>query len=151
MSDGSTDGTGLGEASPYRWYYGEQMAAVSDEEIVGIGFKSDAVIGGVYWYQLTNIAPAQNRDKTFEIDGAELRAVIARAQRSGAHDVLCIWHSHRLSIEPSDSDLEFFPGWLTDKAVVWHVPTATSSVYDESGVVFSITHSDVSPLATQEI
>jgi proteasome lid subunit RPN8/RPN11 len=142
----------------YRWRRGEWLAAtLPTEEIVGLGFLTDEntlrsddaedrPIGSVIEYvQLTNIAHASVRDRTFEIDGTEVKAVCTRMGKTP----VALWHSHTQSVEPSVEDVEFFPAWLVEIGAIFHAPSGQTTLYTGDGVCFPVMQT-TTPLATTD-
>jgi proteasome lid subunit RPN8/RPN11 len=109
-------------------------------EVVGMAFET---VNGVMWYELTNIS--DQPDRRFEVDGEEVRYYL---QMHHARPFV-LWHSHVKSVEPSITDLESFPVWLTDMGAIFHAPSGQTTLYDASGVIFSPTPGSTVPLATQ--
>ena len=117
------------------------MVAGDYSEIVALGFprktfvtdkvRAAGLADELHWVQLTNVAPAQVRGNTFEIDGVEVQLTCLRY---GAMPV-AMWHSHRDLVVPSDTDLETFPDWLVSVAVIYHIPTESTVAYTGNGVI----------------
>lgn len=123
-----------------RWHYGEFLAKIdSSAEIVALGFpragcwvSGDVLLGNgdIEYVQLTNVAPAAVRDKRFDIEGVEVQAVCRRMQKSP----FALWHSHTQSVEPSETDLEFFPAHLVKYGAIFHAPSGQTTLYTGDGV-----------------
>lgn len=107
-------------------------------ELVAIGFVDPLEPQDVSWYALTNehVHPAGN----FTIGVGQLSWVLADAQARGMMDWdRVLWHSHVRTVEPSSFDVETFPAWLCAVGLVYHVPSGTTTVYNQSGTINSIT------------
>lgn len=127
----------------FRWLGGELLAQVSDREVVGLGFRNP-VTKHIIWEQLTNVAPAHTADRMFDIEGVEVRALIVAY---GAQPVY-LWHSHTRSLEPSTTDIEFFPAWLVERGVIYCAPLDQTTLYDASGVITVPTPDQADSLTT---
>jgi proteasome lid subunit RPN8/RPN11 len=129
LIDGLTS-VGLIDVEKYRWAHGESMARAERFEVVGLGFESD---GRIIYHQLQNVAPLRRRDRMFEVEGTHLRNVV---EHVGQQPVV-LWHSHTVSVEPSETDVETFPSWLVNTGVIYHSPSDSMTLYNESGVIYT--------------
>ena len=118
-----------------RWIRGEELAATSSIEVVGLGFPKRS---GLDWVQLENIAT--DGTHKFAIDGIAVQNAIG-LMKVAPH---VLWHSHSGELTgPSETDVEFFPTWLVGIGCVFHVPTGLTTLYDETGLISSLQSHDV--------
>lgn len=121
---------------------------------------------GALWYRMENVAqPSADGRGEFLVEGPELaRACLAAAQELGyvqlgadtrrgvdamlRERVVVLWHTHTATTEPSREDIAEFPTWLADYGMVYHVPSGTTTVYNNSGIISSTRVSIESALAT---
>ena len=132
------------------------------KELVALGIvteahEADGVVEGdsIMWYELENTAAADGSGRgEFFVDGTNIFETLRRAAdqlgylRIGADTRRCIdamlrervcviWHTHTATIDPSREDVAEFPRWLADAGMVYHVPTGITTVYNESGIIYS--------------
>lgn len=133
------------------------------KELVALGIEDgDAYV----WFELSNSAE-ENPDGRgeFFVDGMDLYEVLVSAAsdlghlQTGMQDRQCVdamlrervvvlWHTHTATVEPSREDIAEFPTWLADYGMVYHVPSGTTTVYNNSGMISSTRVSIESALAT---
>lgn len=125
---------------------------------------------GVTWFELENSAehPSADGRGEFFVEGEDIMRVLERAsvqlgdaQLGGSfrqpidallrERVVILWHTHVATTDPSQADIEEFPVWLADYGMVFHVPSQTTTVYNQSGVISSSSTLDVSSVRVQDV
>lgn len=105
----------------------------SAPEYVALGFEIDDGADSIIWYRLTNTAGVGE----FLVDGEEVKAVLTAFQNSPENDLLLsivLWHSHYISVEPSEADVEHFPEWV-NTGMVFHAPSGVTTLYNAAGSI----------------
>lgn len=132
------------------------IAGEAAKEFVALGFITDVSpegeLGDVVWFQLNNCAGSGE----FLVEGDEILRVLGVAMQDGrvggteggVNMPRVLWHSHYLAVEPSDADVQEFPGWLVDVGMVYHAPSGQTTLYNHSGVISSTTNVDSASIAT---
>lgn len=86
------------------------------------------------WFDLTESNLAPNGE--FYVEAEAVAAVLATAAEQGLDATRCgivLWHSHYISVEPSEADLSNLPEWV-DVGIVFHAPTGQSVLYNNDGI-----------------
>ena len=107
------------------------------------------------WIVLPNAAPAGSGK--FHVTDLALRDALDRAQHLGSlrgidlsSERRFLWHSHYVADQPSNFDVEEFPGWLVTHGAVWHARSGRTTLYNATGII-----SDTAPVeganATKDI
>lgn len=121
------------------------LAAAIETECVEVVALGLAVPGEseLRWLDLLNESTEPWHD--FLITDDQMRAIVGWAAKEypGAR-VHAIWHSHYVHNEPGGGDISTFPEWLAGVGIVYHAPTSTSHVYDNTGILFTITPESLS-------
>ena len=125
-------------------------------ERVALGFQKEGLAdNATTWYELPNTADPAVADEEqrgeFFVEGSAIQRVLAVADMEGHREELRIlWHTHVNTVEPSEEDIAEFPEWLAHYGMVYHVPTDTVTVYNQSGIISPLVSTDDTPLATDQ-
>jgi hypothetical protein len=132
----------------------------SMREMVALGFMTENLAQNTTtWFELPNVAEAQvNSDDgvadtrgEFFVDGEAIQRVLEIAQAQGLDGLTrVLWHTHVNTQEPSAEDIAEFPEWLAHVGMIYHVPTNTVTLYNESGVISPLMDNGAAGLATTE-
>ncbi|QDF18055.1 hypothetical protein SEA_NARUTORUN_3 [Microbacterium phage NarutoRun] len=119
------------------------------KEFVALGFEIDDGADSIVWYRLTNSADGAGE---FLVESDEVKAVLSAFQNSPENALLMsivLWHSHYITVEPSEADVEHFPEWV-NTGMVFHAPSGTTTLYNAAGIILN---SDIQDAArdTQEV
>ena len=104
---------------------------VNARELVALGFM--LTDESVVWYPLTNAAGVGE----FLVEDDEVRAVLEEFATTALYpmfDQIVLWHSHYITVEPSDADIAHFPEWLST-GMVFHAPSGTTTLYNAAGII----------------
>lgn len=118
-------------------------------EFVALGFEIDDGADSIVWYRLTNSADGAGE---FLVESDEVKAVLSAFQNSPENALLMsivLWHSHYITVEPSEADVEHFPEWV-NTGMVFHAPSGRTTLYNAAGIILN---SDIQDAArdTQEV
>jgi hypothetical protein len=87
----------------------------------------------------------------FFVDGEAIQRALQVAKLEGHElDARVLWHTHVATTEPSAEDIAEFPSWLAHVGMVYHVPSDTITLYNESGIISSTSTDADGALATSE-
>lgn len=110
------------------------------------------IVDGTWWYALENVAE-QNPDGRgeFFVEGETILQVMnVILMEHGEERTRVLWHTHVNTIEPSQEDIDEFPEWLADAGAIYHVPTGTTTLYNQSGIISPVNSVETGTLATSE-
>lgn len=117
-------------------------------EYVALGFEIDDGADSIIWYPLTNTAGVGE----FLVESDQVKAVLSAFRDSPENALLMsivLWHSHYITVEPSEADVENFPEWV-NTGMVFHAPSGTTTLYDAAGIILNNGNAD-SPRDTMEV
>ncbi|UYL85296.1 hypothetical protein SEA_HAGER_3 [Microbacterium phage Hager] len=103
-------------------------------EFVALGFEIDDGADSIVWYRLNNVAGGPGE---FLVESDEVRGVLSAFQNSPENALLMsivLWHSHYITVEPSEADVEHFPEWV-NTGMVFHAPSGRTTLYNAAGII----------------
>ena len=124
-------------------------------ERVAIGFQSPSDPEDVVWFAMHNeadpeVARSEGRGE-FYVSGEAVSRVIVQAVAEGMEAWgRILWHTHVATTGPSAEDVAEFPRGLFDIGMIYHVPSDTTTLYNQDGIISPVSPTELATIATTE-
>ena len=142
------------EAEAHTEYWASPGAV--HKEKVAIGFQDPDDPESVVWFAMHNEVDewadaAQDGRGEFYVSGEAVSRVIVQAVAEGMEAWgRILWHTHVATTGPSAEDVAEFPRGLFDIGMIYHVPSDTTTLYNQDGIISPVSPTELATIATTE-